>query len=119
MSSCVDYLIKKNILVEQFVYVTDEGETDAPFFSVKYEEYKRKFNTTPHVVVVHVDGGDTVTHIFTERLKQEGIEFDIYTTKETDYYSLPGLIPLLARKTKLDLLYEVMDTPLPVRKAYV
>jgi hypothetical protein len=118
MSSCVDYLIRKNIIVEQFVYITDEGETDSPYFTAKYAEYKAKFNVSPHVIVIHVDGGEGVTHIFSDRLKQAGIEFDMYTPKETDYYSLPGLIPLLARKTKLDLLYEVMDTPLPVRRAY-
>jgi len=118
MASCVDYLIRKNIVVEQFVYITDEGETDAPFFPVKYAEYKEKFKVTPHVVVVHVDGGEGVNYRFTENLKKAGIEFDTYTPKEADYYSLPGLVALLASKTKLDLLYEVMDTPLPVRKAY-
>jgi hypothetical protein len=115
MGSCVDYLIRKNIIVEQFVYVTDEGETDSPFFPVKYEEYKKKFNVTPHVVVINVEGND---HTFSQRLKQAGIEYDIYSPKETDYYSLPGLISLLSRKTKIDLLYEVMDTPLPSRKEY-
>jgi hypothetical protein len=118
MGACLDYLIKKNISVEQFVFVTDEGETTAPFFTTKYAEYAAKFGTKPHVVVVHVDGSDRVTHLLTDRMKQAGIEFDIYTPGEADYYSLPGLIPLLARKTKLDLLYEVMDTELPVRKEY-
>jgi hypothetical protein len=118
MSSCADYLIKKNILVEQFVFITDEGETDSPTFASKYLEYKTKFNTSPHVVIVHVEGGERSSTLFSDRLKQAGIEFDTYTPKEADYYSLPGLIPLLARKTKLDLLYEIMDTPLPARKVY-
>lgn len=118
MSSCVDYLIRKGIVVEQFVYITDEGETDSPTFTEKYAEYKEKFKVSPHVIVIHVDGGEGVTFTFTQRLKAAGIAYDVYTPKETDYYSLPGLIPLLARKTKLDLLYEVMDTVLPVRKPY-
>lgn len=118
MASCVDYLIRKGIVVEQFVYITDEGETDVPTFADKYAEYKTKFGVSPHVVVIHVDGNDTPSYIFTQRLKQAGIPFDTYTPKEADYYSLPGLIPLLARKTKLDLLYEILDTPLPTRKAY-
>jgi intein/homing endonuclease len=118
MASCVDYLIRKGIVVEQFVYITDEGETDSPTFTDKYAEYKEKFKVSPHVVVIHVDGGEGANYTFTQRLKQAGIAFDTYTPKEADYYSLPGLIPLLARKTKLDLLYEIMDTPLPVRKVY-
>lgn len=30
-----------------------------------------------------------------------------------DYYSLPNLVPLLARKSRLELMLEILDTPLP------
>jgi hypothetical protein len=121
MSSCVDYLIRKGIVVEQFVYITDEGETETPHFTEKYAEYKKKFNVSPHVIIIHVKGNNGALedcYTLSERIKSAGIEYDTYTPKEADYYSLPGLISLLARKTKIDLLYEVMDTPLPVRKVY-
>jgi hypothetical protein len=121
MSSCVDYLIRKGIVVEQFVYITDEGETETPHFTEKYAEYKKKFNVSPHVIIIHVKGNNGALedcYTLSERIKSAGIEYDTYTPKEAGYYSLPGLISLLARKTKIDLLYEVMDTPLPVRKAY-
>lgn len=33
-----------------------------------------------------------------------------------DYYSLPNLVPLLSRPSKLELLMEIMQFPLPQRK---
>src|SRR5207237_259802 len=33
-----------------------------------------------------------------------------------DYYALPNLIPMLARPSKLDLLMEILEYPLPQRK---
>jgi hypothetical protein len=33
-----------------------------------------------------------------------------------DYYALPNLVPLLSRPSKLDLLMEILDYPLPARK---
>jgi hypothetical protein len=33
-----------------------------------------------------------------------------------DYYSLPNLVPLLSRPSKLDLLMEIMEYPLPERR---
>ncbi len=34
-----------------------------------------------------------------------------------DYYSLPNLVPMLSRPSKLELLMEIMDYPLPERKS--
>ena len=34
-----------------------------------------------------------------------------------DYYSLPNLVPMLTRPSKLELLMEIMDYPLPARRA--
>ena len=34
-----------------------------------------------------------------------------------DYYALPNLVPLLARPSKLELLMEIMEYPLPTRRA--
>jgi hypothetical protein len=44
-----------------------------------------------------------------------GVAVDAYPFNG-DYYSLPNLVPLLARPSKLELLMEIMDYPLPVRK---
>lgn len=46
--------------------------------------------------------------------KQNQIPVDTFTFKR-DYYSLPNLIPLLFRPSQLELLMEILETPLPVR----
>jgi hypothetical protein len=33
-----------------------------------------------------------------------------------DYYALPNLVPLLAKPSKLELLMEIMEYPLPARR---
>ena len=33
-----------------------------------------------------------------------------------DYYALPNLVPLLTRPSKLELLMEIMEYPLPQRR---
>jgi hypothetical protein len=32
-----------------------------------------------------------------------------------DYYALPNLVPLLSRPSRLELMLEILDTPLPER----
>jgi hypothetical protein len=32
-----------------------------------------------------------------------------------DYYALPNLVPLLTRPSRLELLMEILETPLPTR----
>ena len=109
IGSALYYLLRKKTVVEQIVVVTDEGENANPMFYTVYEQYCRELNVKPNVVVIHVGGVDTT---FTRSLKAANIEFDIYTPEGNDYYGLPGIIPLLARKSKLDLVYEIMDVPL-------
>lgn len=115
MACALRYLQAKKMVVEQIVVVTDEGENCAPTFAQVYPEYCKAFNVTPSVVVLHVGSPDTT---FSQSLKRAGIAFDLYTPSARDNYSLPGLVTLLSRKTKLDMIMEIMDTPLPVRKAF-
>ena len=56
--------------------------------------------------------------VLTETLKLRKIEFEVFTPKDADYYGLPGLITFLSRHSKLDLIYEIMDTPLMQRRVY-
>jgi len=115
MACALRYLHAKKMRVEQIVVITDEGENCAPSFAQVYPEYCKAFNVTPHVVIIHIGGYDDT---FSRSLKLAGIAFDLYEPKATDNYSLPGLVTLLSRKSKLDLIMEIMDTPLPVRKAF-
>jgi hypothetical protein len=108
----LDFLIRKNAYVDQIVIITDEDENQTPRFSDVYELYTRRFNVKPHVVIIKLGGNTTLS----QSLKSKGIPFDYYTPQGSDYYALPGLITLLSRKSNMDLLYEIMDTPLPTRK---
>lgn len=113
----LDYLMRKNKYVEQIVVITDEGENNAPYFHQVYPEYVKRFNVEPTVTIIYIK-----TYYgnrdFSNYLKQAKIAYDYYEPEDGDYYALPGLIPLLSRKSKLDLLYEIMDTPLPVRESF-
>jgi hypothetical protein len=48
--------------------------------------------------------------------REAGVQVDVFQFGG-DYYSLPNLIPLLSRPSKLELLMEIMEYPLPVRKS--
>jgi len=115
MGCALNHLMLRGKVVETIVVITDEGENASPMFSSVYELYAKKFNVRPNVVVIHVG---PVDNTFSSNLKRAGIEFDMYTPAGDDYYALPGLIPLLARKSKLDLVFEIMETPLISRGAF-
>ncbi len=101
----------KKQLVEQIVLVTDEGENAAPYFADAYDAYRRTLDIMPNVMIVKV--GDCSGWVETQ-LKKKQIPVDTLTFKG-DYYSLPNLIPLLSRPSRLELLLEIMATPLPIR----
>ncbi|MDX2273517.1 MAG: hypothetical protein NW237_16420 [Cyanobacteriota bacterium] len=97
--------------VEQILLVTDEGENHPPYFAQVYNAYKRDRQVDPNVVIVRV--GHASDYI--ERtLRQEQVMVESFTFAG-DYYALPNLIPLLTRPSRLELLLEIMDTPLPKR----
>jgi hypothetical protein len=116
MGCALWYLQAKKMVVEQIVVITDEGENANPYLYQVYPEYCKAFNVKPHVVVIHVGGGPDNT--FSASLKRSDIPFDLYTPKASDNYSLPGLVTMLSRKSKLDLVMEIMDVPLLTRKAF-
>jgi hypothetical protein len=112
----LEFMIRYNLYAEQLIIVTDEDENESPKFADVFPRYIEKMKITPAIIIVRV-GRATTT--LSEHLKRKGISFDVYELQGKDYYGLPGLIPLLSRKSKLDLVYEIMDFPLPIRKSYV
>jgi hypothetical protein len=97
--------------VEQIVLVTDEGENTAPYFAEAYEAYKRELQTAPSILVVKVG---YAYDWLERRLQEKQAQVDTFTFAG-DYYSLPNLIPLLSRPSRLELLMEILEIPLPVR----
>lgn len=98
--------------VDQIILVTDEGENTAPYFAETYKRYSREFGILPNVVIVRV--GYSYNWV-EEQLKQQQAPVETFTF-QGDYYSLPNLVPLLTRSSRLDLLLEIIDTPLPARE---
>ena len=50
-----------------------------------------------------------------EQCRQAKVAADAYQF-DGDYYSLPNLVPLLSRPSRLELLMEIMEYPLPARQ---
>jgi hypothetical protein len=108
----VEMLRRKKQYVEQFVVVTDEGENAEPRFVPTLLKYREELKADPAVCFVKVTGATTQLE---DECKKAGIATDAYQFSG-DYYALPNLVPLLARPSKLELLQEVLEYPLPTRR---
>jgi len=96
---------------EQIIIVTDENENTAPFFVTVFSAYSEALKVSPNVVLVKVGQHSDLVE---RQLRQRGVAFDSFTFSG-DYYSIPNLVPLLSRPSRLELLIEILDTPLPSR----
>jgi hypothetical protein len=97
--------------VEQVILVTDEGENTAPYIANVYDAYQRDLSVAPGVVIVKIGRASD----YVERsLREKQVPVDTFTFSG-DYYALPNLVPLLSRPSRLELLMEILETPLPVR----
>jgi hypothetical protein len=101
----------RKIAVEQIIIVTDEGENNAPYFTQSYEQYVKELGVTPNVLIVKVGHA---TNWLENQLRTQRVHVDTFTFAG-DYYALPNLVPLLTRPSRLELLLEIMQTPIPVR----
>jgi hypothetical protein len=97
--------------VEQIILVTDEEENTSPYFADVYDAYVKELNVAPNVIIVRV--GQASNWIET-KMKGKSAQVDTFTFAG-DYYSLPNLVPMLARPSRLELLMEILDTALPER----
>lgn len=109
----LEFMCRKRQYVEQVIVVTDEGENSAPFFVDALQKYRQELKAEPTVCFVRTP--QSSNHL-EERCKQAGIVADAFQF-EGDYYSLPNLVPLLTRPSRLELLMEIMEYPLPERKS--
>ena len=115
IGSPLSALRTQNRYVEQIMIITDENENASPYFVQEYPAYATALKIKPNVIVVDV--GDFSTQI-QDAMRQiqapcESIKF------AGDYTSLPNIIPLLSRPSRLDLLQEILATPLPARPVMI
>jgi hypothetical protein len=98
--------------VEQIIIVTDEGENSAPYFDGVYARYCADLDVVPNVVIVKVGAHSDQLE---RQMRRSRVAFETFTFAG-DYYALPNLVPLLSRPSRLELLMEILETPLPERK---
>jgi hypothetical protein len=110
--AAVEVLRRKKQYVEQLILITDEEENSAPFFVDSLKKYQADVKAEPNVCFVRTPNGKT--HL-EEQCKQAGLAVDAFQFTG-DYYALPNLVPLLARPSRLELLQEIMEYPLPQRQ---
>uniref|UniRef100_B8HYE1 VWA domain-containing protein n=1 Tax=Cyanothece sp. (strain PCC 7425 / ATCC 29141) TaxID=395961 RepID=B8HYE1_CYAP4 len=107
----VEAMRKQRQRVDQFIIVTDEGENTSPYCVDAFLSYQRQFAVMPNVVIVRVGA---FCNYVEQQLKLKQIPVETFTFAG-DYYSLPNLVPLLTRPSRLELLMEILNTALPVR----
>jgi hypothetical protein len=109
----VEALRQERRYVEQIIVVSDEYENTAPLFVDAVKKYREEVRSDPSLCFVKVPGA---TEQLERACRAAGLAADAFQF-EGDYYALPNLIPLLTRPSKLDLLMEIMEYPLPQRRA--
>jgi hypothetical protein len=108
----LESLTRKRQYVEQIILVSDEGENTAPLFLDSLKKYREAVKADPNVCFVKTPGSSDQLE---NQCRQSGTLFDAFQFTG-DYYALPNLVPMLSRPSKLELLMEIMDYPLPARK---
>ncbi len=106
-------MARKRQYVEQIIMISDEEENTPPPFVTALKEYREAMNCDPSICFVRTPGGSSYLETMCGR---EGVPVDVFQFTG-DYYSLPNLVPMLSRPSKLELLMEIMDYPLPRRKS--
>jgi hypothetical protein len=109
----LEWMRKKNQYVEQILMVTDEEENTHPFFVQTLERYNYDLKTTPSVCIVKIGGASNQIQ---RGCRKAAIPCDVFKF-EGDYYALPNLVPLLSQPSRVELLMEIMEYPLPERKS--
>ena len=107
------YLEPKQQYLDQIIMITDEQQNTAPPFIPALREYCEALKANPSVVIVRTPGG---TDHVEKQCRQEGVQVDVFHFTG-DYYALPNLVPMLSRPSKMELLMEIMDYPLPERRS--
>ena len=111
--AAIEVMRLKGQYVEQIILVTDEGENAAPLFAPTLLKYRESVKADPAVCVVRVPGSSNGIET---ACRGAGVSVDVFEFGG-DYYALPNLIPLLTKPSKLELLMEVLEYPLPQRKS--
>jgi hypothetical protein len=110
--AAVEVMRLREQYVEQIILVTDEGENHGPHFAPALQKYREEMKAEPGVCIVRVPGSYAGLEA---QCRNAGLAVDVFQFGG-DYYSLPNLVPLLSKPSRLELLMEIMEYPLPARR---
>ena len=108
----VEFMRRKRQYVEQVILVTDEEENTSPTFVEALKKYREEIKAEVSVCIVRTPGA---TKHLEDACRAATVPVDTFQF-QGDYYALPNLIPMLAQPSKLELLMEIMEYPLPARR---
>jgi hypothetical protein len=109
----LEWMARQSQRVEQIVLVTDEGENTTPLFKDAYDAYTRTVNVRPAVTIVKIG---QATNTIEQACRDKGVPLNVFEFRG-DYYALPNVIPFLTAPSQTELLMEILNYPLPERKA--
>ena len=108
----LEWMRKKKQYAEQVLMITDEEENTHPFFIQALQRYSYDLKTEPNVCIVKTRGA---SNRLERDCRKAGVPCDTFDF-DGDYYSLPNLVPMLCQPSRVELLMEIMEYPLPKRK---
>jgi hypothetical protein len=109
--AAVQAMRKRKERVEQLVIVTDEEENTPPFLADELSKYRDELEVDPQVVIVRVGKG---LDLLEKKLVEAGLQVSVFRFAG-DYYALPNVIPFLLAPSRVELVLEVLEHPLPAR----
>lgn len=99
-----------DIVAEQVIIISDGKENTPPFITDVYKVCSEKF-AAPDLIFVKVDAG-AGCWLDDQPLEKSSLPLTTWEFRG-DFYSLPNLLPLLARPSAAQLVDEIMKTPVP------
>lgn len=117
--TCIRAMADKNIVVDEVIVVTDEGENSGTTpFATALRVYERKMGLLPFVAIIRVaspwGGGDEMT----KSCKAAGIEVEAIDCTKVDQVAMPNLIQRLARNSMFELVQEALEFELPSKEKW-
>ena len=109
----LDYMTRKRQYVEQIIVMSDEEENTPPLFVEALKKYREALPADPNVCFVRTPNARDYLEV---QCRTAGLACDTFQFTG-DYYALPNLVALVSRPSKLELLMEIMEYPLPTRKS--
>lgn len=104
-------------VITRIIMPTDEQEQAGPTFYDAYKEYAEVTGTKPSVFFIKITGNMGLSNKLEKDCDRLGAVHSELLF-QGDYYSLQNLPALMTAPTTADLVSEIMDFPLPVRKSH-